>query len=68
MKMKKRKNQDEDKEKKCKNINREERDKEMRDFFFFEIYKLYFSLFQDNYFVLLIRLSSINFDFSIFQE
>ena len=34
MKMKKRKNQDEDKEKKCKNINREERDKEMRDFFF----------------------------------
>ena len=33
MKMKKRKNQDE--EKKGKNINREERDKEMRDFFFF---------------------------------
>ena len=45
-----------------------QRDREMRDFFFFEIYNLYFSLFQDNCVVLLMNLSSINFDFSIFQE
>ena len=41
----------------------------MRDFsFVFEIYNLYLSIFQDNYVVLLMNLSSINFDFSIFQE
>ena len=46
-----------------------QRDKEMRDFsFVFEIYNLYFSIFQDNFVVLLMNLSSINFDFSIFQE
>ena len=46
-----------------------QRDREMRDFsFVFEIYNLYFSIFQDNYVVLLMNLSSINFDFSIFQE
>ena len=46
-----------------------QKDKEMRDFSFaFEIYNLYFSIFQDNYIVLLMDLSSINFDFSIFQE
>ena len=46
-----------------------QRDREMRGFFFvFEIYNLYFSIFQDNYIVLLMDLSSINFDFSIFQE
>ena len=45
------------------------RGREMRDFYFvFEIYNLYFSIFQDNYVVLLMNLSSINFDFSIFQE
>ena len=39
----------------------------MRDFsFVFEIYNLYFSISQDNYVVLLINLSDINFDFSIF--
>ena len=42
-----------------------QRDREMRDFsFVFEIYNLYFSIFQDNYVVLLMNLSSINFDFS----
>ena len=46
-----------------------QRDREMRGFsFVFEIYNLYFSIFQDNYIVLLMDLSSINFDFSIFQE
>ena len=43
---------------------------ERREIFSFdlEIYNLYFSIFQDNYVVLLMNLSSINFDFSIFQE
>ena len=46
-----------------------QRDREMRDFsFVFEIYNLYFSIFQDNYVVLLMNLFGINFDFSIFQE
>ena len=46
-----------------------ERDREMRYFsFVFEIYNFYFSTFEDNYVVLLINLSGINFDFSIFQE
>ena len=46
-----------------------ERDREMRYFsFVFEIYNFYFSIFQDNYVVLLMNLSDINFDFSIFQE
>ena len=37
----------------------------MRDFsFVFEIYNLYFSIFQENYVVLLMNLSSINFNFS----
>ena len=49
-----------------------QRDREMGGFFFFyfilEIYNLYFSIFLDNYVVLLMNLSSINFDFSIFQE
>ena len=36
--------------------------------FVFEIYNFYFSTFEDNYVVLLINLSGINFDFSIFQE
>ena len=46
-----------------------QRDREMRGFsFVFEIYNLYFSIFQDNYFVLLMDFSNINFDFNIFQE
>ena len=46
-----------------------QRDRETRDFYFvFEIYNLYFRIFQDNYVVLLKNLSDINFDFSIFQE
>ena len=46
-----------------------ERDREMRYFsFVFEIYNFYFSIFQDNYVVLLMNLSSINFDFNIFKE
>ena len=41
----------------------------MKDFsFVFEIYNIYFSIFKDNYVVLLMSLSGINFDFSIFQE
>ena len=66
------KNQDENEEKKGKTVRiwmERQRDREMRGFsFVFEIYNLYFSIFQDNYFVLLMNLSSINFDFSIFQE
>ena len=66
------KNQDEDEEKKGKTVRiqmERQRDGEMRGFsFVFEIYNLYFSIFQDNYIVLLMNLSSINFDFSIFQE
>ena len=43
-----------------------QRDREMRDFsFVFEIYNLYFNIFQDNYVVLLMNLSGISFDFSI---
>ena len=62
------KNQDEDEEKKGKTEERQ-RDREMRGFsFVFEIYNLYFSIFQDNYIVLLMDLSSINFDFSTSQE
>ena len=46
-----------------------QRDREMRNFsFVFEIYNLYFSIFQDNYIVLLMNFFGINFDFSIFQE
>ena len=41
----------------------------MRGFFyFFDIYNLYFNIFQDNYVILLMNLSTINFNFSIFQE
>ena len=36
--------------------------------FVLEIYNLYFSIFQDFYVVLLLNLSGINFNFSIFQE
>ena len=36
--------------------------------FVFEIYNLYFSIFEDNYVVLLMNLFGINFDFNIFQE
>ena len=36
--------------------------------FVFEIYNLYFSIFEDNYVVLLMNLFAINFDFNIFQE
>ena len=49
-----------------------QRDREMGGFFFFsfilEIYNLYFNIFQNIYVVLLMNLSSINFDFSIFQD
>ena len=66
------KNQDENEEKKGKTIRiqmERQRDREMRGFsFVFEIYNLYFSIFQDNYFVLLMDFSNINFDFNIFQE
>ena len=66
------KNQDKNEEKKGKTVRiwmERQRDREMRGFsFVFEIYNLYFSIFQDNYVVLLMNLSSINFDFSIFQE
>ena len=66
------KNQDEDEEKKGKTVRiqmERQRDEEMKRFsFVFEIYSLYFSIFQDNYVVLLMDLLSINFDFSIFQE
>ena len=45
------------------------RDREMRDFsFVFEIYNLYFSIFQDNYVVLLINLSGISFDLAYFKN
>ena len=54
------------KERKRIQIERQ-RNRKMRDFFFdLEIYNIYFSIFQDNYVVLLINLFSINFDFSIF--
>ena len=66
------KNQDKNEEKKGKTVRiwmERQRDREMRGFsFVFEIYNIYFSIFQDNYFVLLMNFSSINFDFSIFQE
>ena len=66
------KNQDENEEKKGKTIRiqmERQRDREMRGFsFVFELYNLYFSIFQDNYFVLLMDFSNINFDFNIFQE
>ena len=66
------KNQDENEEKKGKTVRiqmERQRDREMRGFsFVFEIYNLYFSIFQDNYFVLLMDFSNINFDFNIFQE
>ena len=66
------KNQDKDEEKKGKTVRiqmERQRDREMRGFsFVFEIYNLYFNIFQDNYVVLLMDLSSINFDFSISQE
>ena len=46
-----------------------QRDREIRGFsFVFEIYNLYFSIFQGNYNVLLMNFYAINFDFSIFQE
>ena len=46
-----------------------QRDREIRGFsFVFEIYNLYFSIFQGNYVVLLMNFYAINFDFSIFQE
>ena len=46
-----------------------QRDREMRGFcFVFDIYNLYFSIFQDNYVILLMNLFAINFNFSIFQE
>ena len=46
-----------------------QRDREIRDFsFVFEIYNLYFCIFQDNYVVLLMSLFGINFDFSIFNN
>ena len=63
------KNQDEEKKARYRWRDREIERWEMRDFsFVFEIYNLYFSIFQDNYVVLLMNLSNINFDFSIFQE
>ena len=66
------KNQDKNEEKKGKTVRiwmERQRDREMRGFsFVFEIYNLYFSIFQDNYFVLLMDFSNINFDFNIFQE
>ena len=41
----------------------------MRDFsFIFEIYNLYFSILQDNYVVLLMNLSGINFDLTYFKN
>ena len=46
-----------------------QRDGETRDFsFVFEIYNLYFSIFQDNYVVLLINLSGISFDLAYFKN
>ena len=66
---KKIKNQDEEKKARYRWRGREIERWEMRDFsFVFEIYNLYFSIFQDNYIVLLMDFSDINFDFSIFQE
>ena len=66
------KNQDKNEEKKGKTVRiwmERQRDREMRGFsFVFEIYNIYFSIFQDNYFVLLMDFSNINFDFNIFQE
>ena len=45
------------------------RNKEMRDFsFVFEIYNLYFSIFQDNYVILLMNLSDINFILAYFKN
>ena len=51
-----------------------QKDREIRDFFFcflsflLEIYNLHFNIFQDIYIILLLNLSGINFNFSIFQE
>ena len=57
------------KKKKVKIWMERQRDKEMIDFsFVFEIYNLYFSIFQDNYVVLLMSFFGITYDFSIFQE
>ena len=54
------KNQDENEEQNGKTVRiqmERQRDREMRGFsFVFEIYNLYFSIFQDNYFVLLMDL------------
>ena len=45
------------------------RNREMRDFsFIFEIYNLYFSIFQDNYVILLMNLSDINFILAYFKN
>ena len=45
------------------------RNREMRDFsFVFEIYNLYFSIFQDNYAILLMNLSGINFILAYFKN
>ena len=45
------------------------RNREMRDFsFVFEIYNLYFSIFQDNYVILLMNLSDINFILAYFKN
>ena len=41
----------------------------MRDFsFIFEIYNIYFSIFQDNYVILLMNLSDINFILAYFKN
>ena len=45
------------------------RNREMRDFsFIFEIYNIYFSIFQDNYVILLMNLSDINFILAYFKN
>ena len=44
------------------------KDREIERFFFSFVLEIYNLLFQDIYVVLLMNLSSINFDFSIFQE
>ena len=43
-------------------------DREIESFFFSFVLEIYNLLFQDIYVVLLMNFSTINFDFSIFQE
>ena len=61
------KNQNHDEEKKGKNIDNRGWEMERWELFSnLEIYNIYFSIFQNNYVILLMNLSDINFNFNIF--